>query len=328
MSAHGRVVRGALVLLTPVVVCLLATATAAQARAPWRTVATSVGAFNSVSCSGPSFCAAVGWSTGTDYSVTFNGREWSTAQKVTQYKGELVSVSCPVRGWCAAVTDLVAVTFYQDGHWSKLMSLGQAAGPPYPGTVAAISCTSRHFCAVVDGQGTAATFNGHRWSKPQLIDPDFPLNSLSCGASADCQAVDGGGRAFALHGSQWSGPQAAGTAALTAVACANTVFCEATDVVGHALVYEDGRWATVGQVDDMGATPLPLSCPGAGRCIAADGDGAFFVLANGRWGHHQLIDSPSASSGGIVSVSCPAGRSGFCALVDGAGNALTSSHAY
>ncbi len=177
--SHGA---RALVLSAFLVGSLVALPAPAQALGSWRAVATSVGAFNAVSCATAAFCVATGWSTGTDYSITYNGTTWSAAQQIDQYVGEVGSVSCPVSGWCAAVTDLVAVTFFRHGGWSKLMALDEGPGPPYPGTVAAISCTSPEFCVVVDGQGNAETFNGRvvkaRAHRPRLPNQRSVLRSL------------------------------------------------------------------------------------------------------------------------------------------------------
>jgi len=145
----------------------------------WRSYPTAVGAFNAVSCASSRFCLAVGWSTGTDYFVTYNGRARSPARLAEQYEGEMEPVSCPVLGWCAAITGLSAVTVFQRGHWSKLTTVDPNPGPPYPGMVAAISCPSPRYCVAVDGQGNAETFDGTGWSRPRLVDPDYPLNDVS-----------------------------------------------------------------------------------------------------------------------------------------------------
>ena len=323
-----RAFRPVVAVLFSLAVPVLAAPVTTQPLARWRSVATRVGAFNSVSCADANFCVATGWSAGTDYSVTYNGKTWSAAHQVVQYEGELGSISCPVVGWCAAVTDLAAVTFFYDGRWSKLVGVDRTAGAPYPGTVAAVSCTSRDYCVVVDGQGKAETFAGRRWSKPALVDTNYPLNAVSCGAPGHCVAVDGDGRALVLDRQQWSAPQVVHSAALTGVACACTGFCVATDVFGNALVSRGWRWSAPGRVDELAASPVSLSCPGVGRCLAVDGQGAYAVLEGGRWGRPQVIDSQSASSGGLVGVSCPPGGTKFCAAVDSAGNALTATAAF
>jgi hypothetical protein len=284
-----------------------------------------VGAFNAVSCATAAFCVATGWSTGTDYAITYNGRSWSAAQRVDQYVGEVESVSCPLVGWCAAVTDLVAVTVSQHGRWSNLAAVDQAPGPPYPGTVAAISCTSPEFCVVVDGQGNAETFNGRTWSRAELIDPDYPINAVSCGAPGHCVAVDEDGRALVLGGEKWSAPQQVDNTALTAISCAKVTFCEATDLFGHGLSYQDGHWSAPVRVDDLASTPVSLSCPEVGTCLGVDSQGADVVLTSRGWGQPQVIDSQSAPSGGLTGVSCPPGTTVFCAAVDTAGSVLTAT---
>ena len=250
----------------------------------WRLTSTTVSAFNAVSCATSRFCLAVGWSTGTDSFVTYNGRNWSTAEVVEQYQGEMESVSCPVDGWCAAITDLAAVTVFQSGHWSKLTTVDPNPGPPYPGMVAAISCTSPRYCVAVDGQGNAETFDGTGWSKPRLVDPDYPLNDVSCPGPGECTAVDGHGQAAVLSGDQWSAPRSIDSTALTGVSCARAGSCTAVDVLGRALVGSGGQWSAPVAIDQVAASPLSVSCPTDGHCIVVDGNGreVSLSLACGR----------------------------------------------
>jgi hypothetical protein len=287
----------------------------------WRSSPTAVGAFNAVSCASSRFCLAVGWSTGTDYFVTYNGRSWSPAQVAEQYEGEMESVSCPVDGWCTAITDLAAVTVFQSGHWSKLTMVDPNPGPPYPGMVAAISCPSPRFCVAVDGQGNAETFDGTAWSKPRLADPDYPLNDVSCPGRGDCAAVDGDGQVAVLTGDSWSAARQVDSTALTGISCARAGFCVAVDLLGRALVGHGRQWSAPAAIDEVAASPLSVSCTTAGRCVAVDSRGDETVLSAGRWAPLRAIDT----GGDLVDISCPPGPQHFCAAVDASGGVLTST---
>lgn len=287
----------------------------------WRLTSTAVSAFNAVSCASRHFCLAVGWSTGTDYSVTYNGAGWSAAQQAEQYEGEMESVSCPVAGWCAAITDLAAVTIFQNGHWSKLATVDPNPVPPYPGVVASISCTSPHYCVAVDGQGNAETFDGTAWSRPRLVDPDYPLNDISCASPGQCAAVDGHGQVAVLTGEQWSVPQAIDGTALTGVSCARAGSCAAVDLLGRALVERDGEWPAPVGIDQVAGSPLSLSCPSPGTCITVDGQGREIAFNLGHWTAPHLADP----GGGLVDVSCVGRQPLFCAAVDGSGGVLTTA---
>lgn len=296
-------------------------ATAPAHTSAWRSYPTAVGAFNAVSCASSRFCVAVGWSTGTDYFITYNGRSWSPARLAEQYDGEMESVSCPVVGWCAAITDLAAVTVFQSGHWSKLTMVDPNPGPPYPGMVAAISCPSHRYCVAVDGQGNAETFDGTGWSKPRLVDPDYPLTDVSCASAGECTAVDGYGQVAVLTGDGWSAARPVDSTALTGISCAGTGSCVAVDLLGRAVVGHGGQWSVPVAVDQVAASPLSVSCPAEGMCVAVDSQGNETTLSTGRWAPLQAIDI----GGDVVDISCPPGPQLFCAAVDGSGRVLTST---
>ncbi len=319
--AFPRVAFLALAALVSTNMAVASAATSSATSPMWRLASTTVSAFNTVSCANSRSCLAVGWSTGTDYSVSYNGSSWSAAQLAEQYEGEMESVSCPEDGWCAAITDLAAVTMFQHGHWSKLTTVDPSPGPPYPGVVAAISCTSPRYCVAVDGQGNAETFDGTAWTKPRLVDPDYPLNDVSCAARGECTAIDGHGQVLVLTGRQWSVPRAVDGTALTGVSCPRLGSCVAVDLLSRALVESDGKWPAPVAIDQVAASPLSLSCSSPGTCVAVDGQGREIVLGSGHWAAPRLID-PGAS---LVGASCVPGPRLLCAAVDGSGGVLTTA---
>jgi hypothetical protein len=74
-------------------------------------------------------------------------------------------------------------------------------------------------------------------------------------------------------------------------------------------------------IDQAAASPLSVSCPTEGTCVAVDGDGREMSLSSGRWTAPQVI----GPAGSLVDVSCAPGPKVFCAAVDGSGDVLTGT---
>jgi hypothetical protein len=200
----------------------------------------------SVSCSSPSFCAAV--SNGSD-AFTFNGTSWSPATAVDP-AGQLSTVSCPSARFCAAVDYGPNVVTFNGSSWSKPSAID-------PGSyLQAVSCASASFCLALDRKGNALTFNGRTWSAPVNATPDgltmgeggisWPV--VSCPASNFCAAVDGQeGNVVTFDGSTWTAPRTIDSKAahslhgpvlifLMSVSCPSARFCVAGDTTGDAFV--------------------------------------------------------------------------------------------
>jgi hypothetical protein len=200
----------------------------------------------SVSCSSPSFCAAV--SNGSD-AFTFNGTSWSPASAIDP-AGQLSTVSCPSAAFCAAVDYGPNVLTFNGTSWSKPSAID-------PGTyLQAVSCASASFCVAMDRKGNALTFNGRTWSAPVNANPDgltmgeggisWPV--VSCPARNFCAAVDGQeGNVVTFDGTTWTTPVTIDTKAahslngpvlifLMSVSCPSATFCVAGDTTGDAFV--------------------------------------------------------------------------------------------
>ena len=301
----------------------------APKRAEWKIDQTSVGSFNVVSCASSHFCMAVGTSMGTDYAVEFNGTRWEAARTLERFKGEVVSLSCPIVGWCVAVTDLAGATVLEDGRWSRLTTLDPNPGPPYPGMVNAVSCTSSRFCAAVDGQGNAETLNGTSWTKPEQVDQDFPLTDVSCGSAGHCVAVDGAGHVVEFRDGHWSAPKPVDTSPFTTISCVGIDFCVAIDLRGRAVVLTSSRRSRPTAIDSLANAPIEASCPQRQKCVAVDSSGRMLFLSDHGWTAPAVpkVDSePSINS--LVDVSCPLGHANFCAAVDASGDAWTTNDAH
>jgi hypothetical protein len=200
----------------------------------------------SVSCSSPSFCAAV--DNGSN-AFTFNGTSWSPATAIDPGH-ELSTVSCPSTSFCAAVDYGPNVITFNGTSWSKPSAID-------PGSyLQAVSCASASFCVAIDRKGNAFTFNGSTWSAPVNADPNgltmgeggisWPV--VSCPTSNFCAAVDGaGGNVVTFDGHSWTTPVTVDSEAaksvsgpvlefLMSVSCLSAMFCVAGDSIGDAFV--------------------------------------------------------------------------------------------
>jgi hypothetical protein len=200
----------------------------------------------SVSCSSPSFCAAV--DNGSN-AFTFNGTSWSPATAIDPGH-ELSTVSCPSTSFCAAVDYGPNVITFNGTSWSKPSAID-------PGSyLQAVSCASASFCVAIDRKGNTFTFNGSTWSAPVNADPNgltmgeggisWPV--VSCPTSNFCAAVDGaGGNVVTFDGHSWTTPVTVDSEAahsvsgpvlefLMSVSCLSAMFCVAGDSNGDAFV--------------------------------------------------------------------------------------------
>jgi hypothetical protein len=200
----------------------------------------------SVSCSSPSFCAAV--DNGSN-AFTFNGTSWNSAA-VIDPGNELSTVSCPSASFCAAVDYGPNVVTFNGTSWSKPSAVDPG------GYLQAVSCASASFCVAIDRKGNALTFDGVTWSAPVNADPNglsmgeggisWPV--VSCPANDFCAAVDGNdGDLVTFDGSGWSAPVTIDSKAansdqepvlifLMSVSCRSARFCVAGDSIGDAFV--------------------------------------------------------------------------------------------
>jgi hypothetical protein len=200
----------------------------------------------SVSCSSPSFCAAV--DNGAN-AFTFNGTTWNAAA-VIDLGNELSTVSCPSASFCAAVDYGPNVITFNGAAWSKPTAID-------PGTyLQAVSCATASFCVAIDRKGNALTFNGATWSAPVNADPNglsmgeggisWPM--VSCPTRDFCAAVDGNdGDLVTFDGTTWAAPVTIDSKAansdrapvlifLMSVSCRSARFCVAGDSMGDAFV--------------------------------------------------------------------------------------------
>jgi hypothetical protein len=296
-----------------VIIMVGASAVGAQAASSvWTAVSSpnatlSGGQIESVSCSSPGACTAVGTNlNASGLNVTlaerWNGASWqrqatpnppgNTAPSVAP---SLLGVSCPTAGFCAAVGE------YQSGPtqvsmaetWNGLQWTWQPFPVPDDSSGAeltAVSCTSPSFCEAVgtyldDNAGLnvtlAATWNGTAWSLQTTQNPDpndfdsEQFNTVSCTSPTFCEAWAGGyaGSGITLA-EQWDGSSwqtqtvPSDNATVNSVSCASATFCEAVGS-GPAYTWDGSAWTAQSIPDPAGTGNLSgVSCSSRSFCEA------------------------------------------------------------
>src|ERR1035437_3693534 len=279
-------------------------------------------AASSVSCSSPTFCAAVDYYGNV---AMFDGVSWSAP--ASSGVGDLTNVSCPTASFCLAVgwnapggvVDEYALTF-NGTSWGAPVHIahGGSAG-------LSLSCSSASFCVVVDHNNDLSshvmTFDGNSWSNRVGIDSSS-VEAVSCPSSSFCLAVDSAGNAMTFNGLSWSPPVSidAGNY-LSAVSCSSSSFCVAGDEAGNALMFNGSSWKTV-HVD----TPFPnrmesVSCTSSSFCLAVDFGGEWLTFDGSSWSAPAVLPSGAW----MPAVSCTS--SSFCLGVDYNSNAVTYTSA-
>jgi hypothetical protein len=263
-----------------------------------------------VSCSSPSACVAIGYSSSSSGAVSalgesWNGKTWAIKALVnpTGSQGsQLNGVSC------ASATACVAVGTYADAT-GAIRSLGER-------------------------------WNGKSWSLLSTVDPSggtrVVLQAVSCVSAAACTAV-GSYRntsgvtttlAEAWNGSVWTRqttppPTAAQQSLLLGVSCTSGSACTAvgdyTDSSGHLLTLGE-RWNGSSWVEQLTANPSGatfnvlngVSCATATGCVAVGSSGTSpsgsltEVWDGTTWSIKAVPDPSGASGSGLNGVSCTA----------------------
>ncbi len=174
----------------------------------WQTMPLPSGiyALVSVSCSGPTFCMAIGWAArGTDdVAVLWNGLTWQeVALAPTTYSTSLYVVSCPTASFCMAVGSGASSPIAEK--WNGTAWLVTTTPEPPRGTSKewfnSVACTSADFCLAVDDQssccgaygGGASAWDGTAWSSVPGAMNQVQLVGVSCATPAACVVVGGSG---------------------------------------------------------------------------------------------------------------------------------------
>jgi photosystem II stability/assembly factor-like uncharacterized protein len=317
----------------------------------WSVVATgpSKTAIIDLSCPSTSHCVAVGEDSTTKAALvlvsTDGGTSWKTVSTLPQYLHNLLSVSCASTTHCVAVGEFttpsgvtpgtkLAIIYTTNGGTSWTGGTLTGTLPTPPGTrigpdigFTDVSCGSTSSCVAMSGLIAAAptsyelqthifqtTDGGAKWKdidptftayKGVYHDPTFASgNALDCMSATRCVAVGGfgpssaasilttnGGRTWTAVGMPSAAPLPTGdTAAGNAITCPSASVCYAVGAAGKGK----GLFTS--------STVIPLA----------------WKSTNGGASWQGVSISSVASSGGLLSVSCPSTAS--CTAV---GNGLT-----
>jgi hypothetical protein len=242
----------------------------------------SGGNIQSVSCSAPDACTAVGTNldaSGINVTLAerWDGTSWArqatpnppgnTAPSVAP---DLLGVSCPAADFCAAVgaykspgagATQVSIAETWNGTswtWQSFPVPADSDGAGLTG----VSCTSPRFCEAV---GTyfdtsaatnvtlAATWNGTSWSLQSTPNPggfNFEqFNTVSCASPTFCEAWASGNAgnpgvtlAEQWDGTSWSSQTVPSNATVNSVSCVSATFCEAVGP-DQAFAWDGSAWS-------------------------------------------------------------------------------------
>jgi hypothetical protein len=162
------------------------------------------------------------------------------------------------------------------------------------------------------------------WDAPAALDPGAEVTSVSCASASYCVAVDAGGDVLSWDGAQWS-TAATSDDRLESVSCTQTSYCATVGYDGDGgsfLSYGGAGWSSPESLDP-GYKLHSISCATSAYCELGAAVNVFSI-ENGVGSEPIAIDQSnndtSESGYGLPSMSCP--REGFCATVDGSGNAF------
>lgn len=291
-----------------------ASAVGAQAASPTWTVAKSAnvtlsgGTIESVSCSAPAACTAVGTNLNPSgiyvtLAERWDGTSWQR-QATPNPAGDttpsvaptLLGVSCPAADFCEAVGDYGSA--FLQASLVEMWDGQQWTSQPFPVPtdssgvqLTGVSCTSPSFCEAVGGYfdndtglnvTLAATWNGTSWSlqttqNPDPNDFDFEsFNAVSCSSPSFCVAWGSGnaGNPGITLAEQWDGSSwqmqtvPSDSATVNSVSCTSPKFCEAVGL-GSGYIWDGSAWTAQTIPDPAGTSNLGgVSCTSPNFCEA------------------------------------------------------------
>ena len=267
---------------------------------PTLPAADSGGGLSAVSCSGPTFCMAVGtFASGGSKSTLaeiWNGSTWSQVTGFTPNASAALaffSVSCTSATWCVALgrsgsqssPDQKQLIEQWDGQAWTQMPYSQLATGEDDMFVGSVSCTGPAFCfAVGTVQGVSRfvspfdeTWDGSSWSNPLLWgDGHDSLSGTSCISTVFCEVVGlSSVRSYAAERDtaetiglmQQALPFPEGRG-LSGVSCVTADECHAIGTIRYT-------WNGAGWYEEPSGPVVPgssglndISCAAAGACTA------------------------------------------------------------
>ena len=306
------------------------------------------GTIHAVSCYAYKACTAVGTNLNTSgINVTlaerWDGTSWQrqatpnpSGNTSPSVAPDLLGVSCPAAGFCAAVgtyqspiASQVSIAETWNGStwtWQPFPVPADSSGAELTG----VSCTSPSFCEAVGSYfdnttGTnvtlAATWNGTSWSLQQTPNPggfNFEqFNTVSCASPAFCEAWASGNAgnpgvtiAEQWNGSAWQLQTVPSDATVNSVSCASAAFCEAVGS-GPAYTWNGSAWTaqtipapagtgTVGSV----SCASPTFCEAVGEYNNVNVVGVAAGWNGSAWSVQTTPDPAKATFTNLNAVSC------------------------
>jgi len=305
----GGAIRGALVVAAAVPIAL---AGAQVAEASWvlQTPPAPAGvlasALESLSCTSPASCIAVGQAETTSTNVVFaefwDGTSWSLGRIPGVADASLSDVSCVTPADCTAVGRHDQTLLPLAEHWDGTSWTVQGTSLPpgdTTGLLSGVSCTSATRCVAVGAAGDPSapfseSWNGTTWTPhtaPLPAGTNSGFSSVSCRSAGPCTAVGdfqvSGGLsplAESWNGHHWTmqavpSPSGTTTSSLRAVSCRRAARCMAvgfssTGGASQPLAehWNGTSWTIVSTPHLGGAKAIAnfqgVSCPLATWCTA------------------------------------------------------------
>jgi hypothetical protein len=275
--------------------------------------------YNGVSCSSPTFCAAVG-----------------TERALDPFSPDSSGPGVLLANWNGAMWLFPPDTGLFPGELSHVNGLGRRE-------LNGVSCVSSSFCVAVGAHGFSGlanapslplveSWNGETWSPVPSPEPargvnsPFKLQGVSCTSTDLCVAVGTGGLIESWNGTAWSIVPSPNSGTLNGVWCASAKRCLAVGAnEGAALIesWDGSTWSTLESPKPQASALESVTCVLKTRCVAVGGytvGGAARTLLEsldrGKW----LMDGVSDSTA-LNGVSCTATGSCFAVGYDEAGPA-------
>lgn len=311
----------------------------------------SGGQIESVSCSSAHACTAVGKYLDTSgITVTlaerWGGSAWQqqsppnpSGDTTASVAPELLGVSCPTSGFCAAVGEYqqqfsgaIFAETWAGGQWT-LQSVPVPDGSSDP-TLTQVSCTSATFCEAVGSyvdenfnlDPLAAVWNGTAWSlqSTPALTTSAGFTAVSCTSSSSCEAWGGGNNNFPGPevAEQWNGTSwqqqtvPSDAAAVDSVSCVSAKFCEAV-APGAAYNWDGSQWTAQTVPASLSSAGLNgVSCASARFCetvgtglVNGNQAGVAAVWNGSAWSAQSPPNPAGAMSANLNAVSCASARS-------------------
>jgi hypothetical protein len=242
--------------------------------------------------------------------LSASAMHWGSTEQITA--SALLSVSCPVTSFCAAVD--------ADGH--ALVSknyIWSATSLNTNGALTSVSCPSTTFCMATNVNGSMWKWNGSSWSSARAAPAhgQQARSTVSCVSSTFCVWAGDAAGVSVFDGS-WSRRVMAGDD-WTSVSCKSASFCAAVSGQGKAAIYHgSGSWSPLTTVA-TGSLPT-VSCASSSFCMTfAAKTGQSYEFTGAKW-FHETVNSENGTTA-VPTVSCSS--STFCAAVDASSRSLT-----